>query len=194
MRTARCVRLISLLFVTVSTFAQTQTAPASKPHIDVATIAADPKDVSSIDGIVRAYYDVINGPAGQPRQWSRDRTLYWPGIRFFSIGDDQLGKERVSVMSHQEYVDRSNDHMVRRGFFEQEIHRVLHRYGNIAQVFSTYESREKANGPVTARGINSLDLIYDGARWWIISASWQDETKERPIPPEYLPRSAPSNK
>src|SRR4029077_5996114 len=38
--------------------------------------AADPADVGTIEAIVHAYYDVINGPAGVPRQWRRDSTLY----------------------------------------------------------------------------------------------------------------------
>ncbi|HYX69499.1 MAG TPA: hypothetical protein VE825_10230, partial [Terriglobales bacterium] len=67
------------------------------------------------------------------------------------------------------------------------IHRETRRYGNIAQVWSTYESRQKADGPVIARGINSLELYWDGTRWWVASAVWDGERKDNPIPKEYLP-------
>jgi hypothetical protein len=64
---------------------------------------------------------------------------------------------------------------------------VTERFGSIANVFSTYESRRSPEGPVIARGINSLQLFHDGARWWIASATWQDESPRHPIPKEYLP-------
>ncbi|HUQ82696.1 MAG TPA: hypothetical protein VM076_16215, partial [Gemmatimonadaceae bacterium] len=36
---------------------------------------ANPADVKSIDAILTALYDVISGPAGQPRNWDRFRSL-----------------------------------------------------------------------------------------------------------------------
>jgi len=43
---------------------------------------ANPTDVATIEAIVRASYEVISGPAGTPRQWRRDSTLYGPGATF----------------------------------------------------------------------------------------------------------------
>lgn len=133
-----------------------------------------------------AFYDVITGPPGQARQWGRDRTLYWPGIRFFAAGVARDGSPRVDVVTHQEYVDASNAGMVKNGFAEREIHRVTHRIGNIAHVMSTYETRRVADGPVTGRGVNSIDLFWDGKRWWITAVSWDDERPQSPIPPDLL--------
>jgi hypothetical protein len=47
--------------------------------------------------------------------------------------------------------------------------------------------RERADGPVFGRGINSIELFWDGARWWIAAAQWDDERPGNPIPKEYLP-------
>ena len=161
----------------------------SRPHVAVPTVAPRPEDVATLDGILKAFYDVISGPAGQPRQWSRDRSLYIPHIQFVSLSTDSTGAIRAGVMDHQTYVDLTNDMFVRRGFFEQEIHRTTHRFGNVVHVFSTYEMREKADGPVIGRGINSVELFWDGQRWWISAAQWDDERPDNPIPPEYLPGS-----
>jgi len=166
---------------------------AAPRHVDVPAIAPRPGDVATIDGIVKAYYDVISGPAGQPRQWSRDRTLYIPDIRFVAMSEDKNAHPRASVVSHQQFVDASNE-VVKDGFYESEIHRVTQKFGNIAHVFSTYESRIKADGPVIARGINSIELFYDGKRWWIASAIWDDERPDNPILPEYLPAKNGSSK
>ena len=159
---------------------------ASHAHVPVPTIAARAEDVSTIDGVITAYYDVITGPPGQPRQWSRDRTLYWPGLRFFSTNVKADGTPTVKVLSHQEYVDATDASLVKGGFDEHEIHRVSYRVGNIAHVMSTYETRQDPKGPLLARGVNSLDLYWDGTRWWITAASWDDERPGSPIPPELL--------
>lgn len=164
-----------------------QTAAERPSHVDVPAISARTEDVGTIDGIVKAYYEVISGPAGQPRQWARDRTLYIKDIRFVAMSEDKNGKPRPRIASHQDYVDASDPILVKEGFYESEIHRVTESFGHIAHVFSTYESRQKKDGPVIARGINSLELFYDGERWWIASAIWDDERPDNPIPAEYLP-------
>jgi hypothetical protein len=175
------------LFVLTATLATVASAQAPPSHVDVPTLAAQAADVATIDGIVKAYYDVITGPVGQPRQWGRDRTLYWPGIRFFAAGVNKDGSPRVRVFTHQEYVDAFDAYAVKNGFDEHEIHRTMTRIGNVAHVMSTYETRAVGTGPVTGRGVNSLDLYWDGKRWWITAASWDDERPNSPIPPDLLP-------
>jgi len=160
---------------------------AATPKIKVETIAPRSEDVATLDGIIKAFYETICGPKGQPRQWARDRTLYIPDMRFVSM-DMRDGKPHAEIMDHQTFVERSNDFMVREGFYETEIHRVTKAFGNVTHVFSTYEMRTAPNGPVTGRGVNSIQLFNDGKRWWIISAAWDDERPDNPIPPEFLPK------
>jgi len=49
------------------------------------TPIAVPADVGTIADIVRVSYEVFSGPAGMPRQWRRDSTLYMPGATFVSV-------------------------------------------------------------------------------------------------------------
>ena len=163
----------------------------------VATLAAQPlvaqmptpraEDVATVDGIINAFYDVISGPAGAPRQWQRDSSLYIPGVRFVSMSVRQ-GRPVAQVSDHAQYIANTNDGMVRDGLFERELHRVTRRFGNIAHVFSTYELRVTESGPVQVRGVNSIQLFWDGNRWWIANAMWEDERPDSPIPPDLLPR------
>jgi 3',5'-cyclic AMP phosphodiesterase CpdA len=171
----------------VSNKIELRDAEAAAPKVKVETIAPRPEDVSTLDGIIKAFYETICGPKGQPRQWARDRTLYIPDMRFVSM-DMRDGKPHAEIMDHQAYVDRSNDFFVREGFYENEIHRVTKAFGNVTHVFSTYEMRQTPNGPGTGRGVNSIQLFYDGKRWWIISAAWDDERPDNPIPQEFLPK------
>lgn len=184
--------LFTLFLATIGISLAQQPAPQAPRHVDVPAASARAEDVGTIDGIMKAFYDVISGPAGQPRQWSRDRTLYIPDIRFVAMSEDKSGRPRAQVASHQQFVDSSDAVLVKEGFYETEIHRVTERFGNIAHVFSTYESRNKADGPVIARGINSAELFYDGKRWWIASNIWDDERPDNPLPAQYLPTNNPT--
>ncbi len=154
--------------------------------VTIAKVAADPKDVSSIDGIIKAFYATISGPKGQPRQWSRDNTLYMPDVRFVAMDLDD-GKARATLMSHNQYINSSNDFFVQEGFTEREINRIFRRFGNIAHVFSTYEwwTEDKK---MSGRGVNSIELYFDGTRWWISAVSWDQEYPVRKIPKEFLPK------
>lgn len=157
-------------------------AAGAVDHVVVHEVAADPADVGTIDGVLAAFYEVISGPAGEPRQWGRDRTLYIPDVRFVFFDEER----RPRVLSHQGYVDDA-DAFLRKGFYEREIHRETGRFGDIVHVFSTYESRSTPAGPVTGRGVNSLELYWDGSRWWVASVQWDRETPDRPIPAHLLP-------
>ena len=176
MKLRRAVALVAAL-VALAAPAIAQDKQRERKPVEVRTIAAKPEDVATIDGIVKAFYEVISGPAGQPRQWDRDRTLYHPTIQFFSV-DVRGGKAIVRVMDHQEYVDSSDAFFVKNGFFEREVDRKTHNAGNVAQVWSTYETRTTADGPVTSRGVNSIQLVFDGTRWWITSVAWQSQNSQ----------------
>ena len=151
------------------------------------SLAPRPADVSSIDGMIAAFYDAISGPAGAPRQWSRDSTLYIRGVRFVSMSMAN-GRPVASVSDHGQYIARTNDWLVRNGFFEREIGRVTRRFGNVANVLSSYDYRSTPDGPVLGRGVNSIQLFWDGQRWWIANAIWDEERPDNPIPADLLPR------
>lgn len=154
--------------------------------VEITKIEPDPKDVSTIDGMVKAFYETISGGKGVPRQWSRDKTLYMPDVRFVGMSE-QDGKIRPGIMNHSQYVNGTNEFLVNEGFIEREINRVVRRFGNIAHVFSTYEF-STAEGKEKGRGVNSIELFWDGKRWWISSASWDEERPNNPIPKEFLPK------
>lgn len=152
-----------------------------------ATPAAKPSDVVSMDSIVSALYDVISGPAGKKRDWDRFKSLFIPGARLIPTGKRQTGEVGSRVLTPEDYVERSSKSLEENGFFEKEVARRTEGFGNIAHVFSTYESRHKAEDPKPfARGINSIQLMNDGKRWWIVTVFWQGEGPDNPLPQKYL--------
>ena len=169
--------------------AQPQPAPPPRPSpFVVATqnpVTANPADVGSIDAIVRALYDVISGPAGQRRDWNRMRSLFTSNARLMPNGPRGLRSGSV-----EDYITASGELLERDGFFEREISRRTEQYGDIAHIFSTYDSRHTADGEVFARGINSIQLVRSQGRWWVVSIMWQGETPQNPLPPHYLTNSS----
>ena len=65
---------------------------------------------------------------------------------------------------------------------------LIQQFGNIVHVWSTYESRHNADDATPfARGINSIQLLKDGDRYWIVNILWDSERPSNPIPAKYLP-------
>ncbi|WP_063674301.1 hypothetical protein [Dyella thiooxydans] len=159
-------------------------AQASPPATPVP--AARASDVSSLDAIMAAVYDVISGPKGRKRDWNRLRSLFVPGARLIAVHTGKDGVNTARVMSVEDYIQAAGPFLEGEGFFERETHRVIDRYGDIVQVFSTYESRHAASDEKPfQRGINSFQLMYDGHRWWVVTIYWQGERPDRPIPRRY---------
>lgn len=149
--------------------------------------AARPQDVESIDAIIAALYDVISGPAGQKRDWQRFHSLFIPGARLIPTGISQQGVVRHRVMTPEDYAATNGPILEERGFFEREIGRTTEQFGNIAHVFSAYDSKNTLQDPEPfARGINSIQLLHDGTRWFVVSIFWDSEREANPIPARYI--------
>jgi hypothetical protein len=150
---------------------------------------ARPEDVSSVDAILRAVYDVISGPAGQKRDWDRMRSLFLPGARLIPTGKSPDGRHVSRVWTLEEYIANAGPRLEEMGFFEREIGRVQEQYGNIVHLMSAYDSKRKAeDAQPFARGVNSFQLFNDGSRWWVVTIFWQGETPDTPIPARFLHR------
>ena len=145
-----------------------------------------PEDVSSPDAIIKAMYETISGPAG-PRNWYRQRSLFLDGARLIPIGNRVHKESDLQVMSIDEWIEDAKDYLAENDFYEVEIMRQISRYGNIVQAFSTYEARNGTDSAPFARGINSIQLLKKDDRWWIANVMWENESKDNPIPEEYLP-------
>jgi len=152
---------------------------------------ANPADVVTIDSIITAAYDAISGPAGEKRDWDRERSLYIPGARLIPTAMDagtEILDPRPLILDIEGFIARVEPFFDKSGFYEKEIARRTERFGQIAHVWSTYESRHNQDDPQPfMRGINSIQLFNDGKRWWIVSIYWQQENVSAPIPEKYLP-------
>ena len=133
-------------------------------------------DTASPGAIVHALYACISGPAGAPRDWARFAGLLHPTARLMRTGLDASGLPTLRVMGAAEYPSTAEPLFASRGFYEVEIDRREWRFGNIAHVLSLYEARHApGDAEPERRGINSIQLYHDGARWWVMSVLWDNE-------------------
>ena len=173
--------------------AQQQAASQAASSAPATAPAARPEDVKSIDSILAALYGVISGPAGE-RDWNRFRSLFLPQARLTAATKNSDGSSRVRPMGVEDYAKGAGSYFLQHAFFESPIVNRVETFGNVSQVFSSYESRHAAGEPPFARGVNSIQLLNDGTRWWIVSILWDEERPDNPLPKELAAKSSGSQK
>lgn len=163
--------------------------PPQVPAFSAADLAAKvpaPKqdDIKSMAAILRAIYEAISGPAGD-RDWNRFRSLFLPQARFAEVSTAPDGTKMVITWSVDEFVRDAGQVFAKEGFYENAITNQPNVYGNVAQVFSSYESRHNPGEKPFQRGINSIQVLNDGKRWWVVSILWDAERADNRLPAKF---------
>ena len=160
--------------------------------VNTSTIAQSDKyasKVKTLDSTIKTLYAVISGEKGAARDWDLFNYLFKPEAKLIPTGTNKQGIHVARYMTPQDYINTSGKWLVDNGFFEKEVARSVHKFGNIAQVFTTYEAyKSEADTKPFMTGINSVQMLYDNNRWWIINIYWQQASKRNPIPKKYLPQ------
>ena len=160
-------------------------SPAENP--DVPIEIEPPEELAVLDLFMAGLYNSISGLAGE-RDWERFRLLFFPGARLLRTIVSPEGEVSLSAMDVEGFINFAAPFLREHDFEERELARREDQFGQIAQVFSTYVSTTSSEGEKTTKhGINSVQLWFDGRRWWVLNMVWDDERPGNPIPPEYLP-------
>jgi hypothetical protein len=158
------------------TFAQTPTTSVNDKYT---------KDVSTETAIINALYEVISGEPGEARDWERFKYLFAKDAFLIPTNKSTEGVFGYRKMTPDDYINFFSTR-IKTGFFEKELKHELVSFGTIAHVFSTYETKETKNGPVTNRGINSIQLFKDQNRYYIMNVFWCAESLGFTLPPASL--------
>jgi len=144
------------------------------------------KDVESVDAIISALYAIISGPAG-PKDWDRERHILHPTARMMRglppgapAGDPPTPGLRV--FSGEQFIEYAKPRLLAENFYEYETGREEFRFGRFVHIISAYASTQGLDQPPFARGINGIQLWFDGGRWWVMSVIWDWEGGENRIP------------
>ena len=136
-------------------------------HFHLLLKMGEERDVSSIDGIINAYYEVVSGPAVRTGLMLHGIVfLHHPEAWVAIAGKDETGTPFVDVMTLADY--HGNNAPRTENFYERETDRIVSRSGNMAHVWSSYESSLTEGGEPFTSGVNTITLFHDGERWWIM--------------------------
>ena len=146
------------------------------------SLAAQEKshDFSQIDHVIKTLYCVISGPAGD-RDWNLFRSLFHQKAIMGATSKNKEGEKVFNSFTPEEYVQRNGAVFKNRGFFEEEIERITHQYGGVAQVFTSYQYQFEKEGPIIAKGINCVQLAFIKDRWYITQIIWEAESEGNPL-------------
>ena len=148
-------------------------------------------DGASVDAILNALYEsVSHGPDAEPN-WARMRGIFLPVGML--IPPKRPNQDMFTVLDVDQFRERVQKGMAEAkqkneptSFFEKEVARKLDCFGNVCQAFSTYEGRRAPTDEKPfVRGINSIQVLNDGERWWVASVVWDTERPNNPIPAQY---------
>jgi hypothetical protein len=170
--------ILALAALCAGTFAPASIAQSPAPAAP--TCPATP----TLDALVSALYAAVSGPANQDRTCFRD--VFLPDARLSPIvktKDGSFGPRNLTVEDWIGLVAKHGDAK----FYERGVLTKTEVYGHLAHLWSTYETLDDPNGKPTARGINSIQAVFDGTRWKVQAILWQAETPDTPLPAKYLP-------
>lgn len=153
-----------------------------------------PREPKELKEVARDTLDLKNTEQKEPekkeereRDWKLFAHLFHPDAKLITAGKNNDREFLVKYMSSADYVKSAGKWMAKNEFVEKEISRKSEVFGKMAHVFSTYECYDSENKEEPSmRGINSIQLLNDGERWWILSVYWTKESWFNPIPSEYL--------
>ena len=145
-------------------------------------------DMMAIDTMVKALYDAVSFRVGEEPDWHRLRSLFAPNAQLIHARTEGTVVLTIEgfIAGYQQNLQTTD--LGSKGFFESEIARQVQQFGNIAHIFSTFESRHNQQDTVLlARGINSIQLVKHHHQWRVMTILWDDERNDNFIPPQYLP-------
>ena len=173
------VSLIIVLLIATTSFSQYQNSFDSSNNL------------ASVDSIIHTLYDVISGPAGQERNWNLFRSLFAADAKMYIAVPGNNSSTSLKSITPEEYVQRNQARLADIGFNETELYRITNTYGSGTQIFSTYGSHfTNANGQEEMmKGINNIQLFFDGERYYIVSIFWDANAKNIEVPERYLPKN-----
>ena len=176
----------SLLCLTALTLAAQGPTPAKKPATDPPTlppISSSPikelvradlseAETGTPEGLTAALYAFISGSKEQKRDIEKIRALFHLQARLVVAAKHPEKGAFMRPMDLEAFLAFAIPQW-QKGFFEKGTATTVQKQDGIAQVWSPYEIRLEADGPVLYTGINALQCVFDGKRWWITHLAFQ---------------------
>ena len=128
--------------------------------------------------MLKRLYAVISFEEGEEPDWPGLERIFSRHARITRVTPE--GADYLDPASFLAMTRNLLDVGAYTSFFEFEVARRVERFGDIAQVWSLYETRRNKTARVAlGRGVNSIQLIREGDAWRVLGLLW-DETHADP--------------
>jgi hypothetical protein len=171
-------RFVSLLLLMAASFVPVLTAQGTE-----AAAPACPS-TTNLDELIKALDAAVSGPGNKDRACLRQLLL--PQARLTPIAKAPDGSFSPRILTVDDWIaavaKRGSDPM-----YEVQVKVKSETYGHFAHLWSTYEIRPTQDGKATVTGINSVQAVFDGTQWHVLSVLWEANTTAGPVPEKYQP-------
>jgi hypothetical protein len=157
-------------------------AEDKKPEASPSVSACPPS--ATLDDLVKALDDAVSGPANKDRTCLR--LILLPDARLTPVRKTEDGSFAPRILTVDDWIEA----VAKRGdeaMYERQVKVKSETYGHFAHLWSTYEIRPTPDGKATVTGINSVQAVFDGTRWRVLSVLWEPNSTAGPVPEKYLP-------
>lgn len=152
-------------------------APSSSPVKELVRADLSAAEVGTPETLTAAFYAFISGPKDQKRDIEKIRALFHLHARLAVAAKHPEKGAFMRPMDLEAFLAFAIPQW-EKGFFEKGTAVTVTRQEGVAQVWSPYEIRLEAEGPALYTGINALQCVYDGKRWWIMHLAFQSAPTE----------------
>ena len=129
---------------------------------------------------LQSMYRVISFAEGDEPDWDGMKQVFAPNARLTRITPDRV--EHFDLASFQLMAQEMLDLGIYTGFYEHEVARRTEVFGSLAHVLSIYETKRDAMAAgYLGRGVNSIQLLWAGDSWRVLSLLWDEETSTNPL-------------
>lgn len=166
---------VIVLVVTATALAPALRAEDGKPACPSA---------ATLDELIKSLDEAVSGPGNKDRTCLRQVLL--PDARLSPIHKAEDGTFSPRLLTADDWIAA----VAKRGseaFYEVQVKVKSDTYGHFAHLWSAYEIRPTPDGKAEMTGINSIQAVFDGTRWRVLSVLWEPNTTAGPVPEKYLP-------
>lgn len=149
--------------------------------------ATPQQQFDSLDALIEAMYRAVSGP-DRGLDIDLERQVFTPDVRLMRCGLDERGKPWRQDMSLSDYEENTREFLANTDFYEIETSKTVVHCPPFAYVLSEYEAKtDPASDELLLSGVNSIQCLHDGERWWICQMMWNHRDGVSPGDSPFLP-------
>ena len=146
-------------------------------------------DASTVEGVVEALYRAVSFEPGSEPDWKLLRFLMLPEA---VLAQPMRGTDEIELLTVDRFIGRFEEELdsstLQKTGFRETIARIeTTSFGRIAHSHVVFEPRtDPAAEQPLGRGVDSIQLVLTGGRWWIASIATELEQPGQPIPESFV--------